>query len=197
MNGTVAWQKALQLEKESRAKAGEVASLDEDAAGAPLREWWGRASDAVRLFRVALERGFVPDPPPLGLLDILADMADTIAAGKIPSSIKFAASKGGKPAMPDEGRLIATACAYLHAAGDGLVYAGSPVSIDDKTPIETVCAAYGVDHKTAYKWKGKFQPGSLALFLGPKPVSPAALTGFMREAGARYKVEYALWRPRE
>jgi hypothetical protein len=102
------------------------------------------------VFRVALERGSVPDPPPLGLLDILADMADTLATGKVPASMQHAASKGAKPATPDEGRLIAIARAYLHAAGDGLVYAGVLVTIADKTPIKTVRTAYGVNQRTVH-----------------------------------------------
>jgi hypothetical protein len=187
------WQKLLRLEKDRRNMACEPLSLGADPAsmGAPLREWWGDAGAIVRLLRVALEGGFVPDPPPLELLDILADMADTLATGKVPASMQHAASRGGKPAIPEEGRLIAIACAYLHAAGAGLVYAGVPITIADETPIKTIRTAYGVNRDTPHKWKCSFEAASLALFLGPNPISAATLTAFMREAGARYKAGYA------
>jgi hypothetical protein len=67
----------------------------------------------------------------------------------------------------------------------------SRVTIVDKTPIKTVCTAYGVNPRTAHDWKRKFEAGSLAKLLGPRPISAAALTGFMQEAGARYRSEYA------
>ena len=149
----------------------------------PLQTWWLTVSDVFHVYQVARSQGADPVPPPLELLAVMTELAAYIAAGQLPDSIAHASSRGRHRPGPDMARHMGIAVAYMLAARPGgIEHCGETIVIVDKTPVKTICDAFGVGRQTAYDWKQTIPPA-----LGVKPLDGEMLTLLMQEAGARFR----------
>jgi hypothetical protein len=149
-----------------------------------LRDWFGSIGSALTMYQRALtdERTLVP--PPLDILAACSNMMAYLAVGQIPKPMADAASEGRRPLGPTERRDIGLAVAYMMAAsGGGITHYGEIIVISDRTPVKTVCEAFGVQRPTAQGWRRKIEPA----FLGLHRIDGAILESLMRAAGERYK----------
>jgi hypothetical protein len=169
------WQELLRLEKEARASVCELhkAGASQSMMRKPLQIWWQIVSDVFNIYQAALSQGASPDPPPMELFAVMAELTSYLAAGQIPDSIAHASSRGRHRPGPDEARDIGIAVAYMLAARPGGI-------ITDETPVNTICKVFGINRQTAYKWKAGQPPIDVKLHDGETLVS------LMRKAGARY-----------
>ena len=154
--------------------------------GKALRDYWGATESALREYRIALAGGRVLNPPPLEILAELENTAGYLAVGQMPGIVGDAISEGRRGAGPMERRDKGLAVAYMMAASrEGLEHAGERINIADKTPVKTVCEAFGVKRTAARDWRQEVKPA----FLGLNPINGEILGSLMKKAGERYKAD--------
>ncbi len=149
-----------------------------------VRNLWGAYEAALDMYIRALAEGCALDPPPLEILTALKIIVSCLAVGKMPGLAADAISGGRRAAESRERRDIGFAVAYMLAASTtGLEQAGERIIIADKSPVKTVCEAFGISRTTAQGWRKKLEPA----FLGLNRIDGELLGSLMRGAGERYK----------
>jgi len=85
---------------------------------------------------------------PLTLVYLLANKLQYIEAGELPAEIALLTSRGRPSAGPHEQRDIGLAVATMKLAERGL--------LDIKAPTKHIAKVYGIDERTARRWKSQF-----------------------------------------
>jgi hypothetical protein len=179
------WQTLLSTEEQARRAVhqhGGVPDSDER-----LRRWWLSVHDALweYLRIVAVDRE-APEPPPVGMLELVARIAKDLAAGRVPDIVKQSAKRGRPGPSYGENRDILIAVAYMRAAGpDGLEHQGDRIRIKDPDPVERIHLWYGAAKRTIREWRQKLEPDSRSL--GANHINGEILTSLTWTAAQRYR----------
>jgi hypothetical protein len=142
------------------------------------REWFAASAKLLKEYsrsHALPEQGGALQPYPGDAILRLANLAEALAAGRVPQAVADIAAAGGRPERwPGERRDIATALQYIELAKAG--------TIVDKRFIVTVCDAFSVDRTTVRDWQKRGEEILRDLPLKLPELFPEALL----IAGARY-----------
>jgi hypothetical protein len=149
-----------------------------------LREWWRSLADLLTFHaRDVAEFGAARWSLSTDVLSTLAGFAGYLAVGQIPEPISDAASEGRRHPGPTERRDIGFAVAYCRAAKGGINHGRDCITINDRSPVKTVRAAFGVAQSTVQGWQREIPTA----FLGVNQIDGEILRDLMEQAGERYR----------
>jgi len=142
------------------------------------RDWFAASSKLLKEYtcsQMSPGSGEQSWPYPAGAILRLANLAEFLAAGRIPQPVTDITAYGGRPERwPGERRDIAVALQYINQAKSR--------AIVDRSYIKTVSEAFSVERTTVFGWQKK----SEEILSGIEPMPAEQLPDALKAAGARY-----------
>ena len=109
------WRVLLDREREQRARLFETLPTGGKQHRVAVREWWGTVSEVLKGIQNVTDW----DDLPYQLFEMLAGLAEYLAVGQIPVTIKHVGGKGRTAPGPGEISDIRWAVTYVRAVRDG------------------------------------------------------------------------------
>ncbi|MGE4612191.1 MAG: hypothetical protein AAED33_12525 [Paracoccaceae bacterium] len=141
-----------------------------------VREWWSAANAILwKYVRTHAQHNIYLEPMPAYTMARLANIAEELSNGNVPSFVSDAAISG-RPRWRKQRHHIAYAIYYIEAATRG--------EIKDTAYNKTVREIYGVTSRAVQKWLE--ERDKICIGVPIKGYSPELIEKKMRESGAIY-----------
>jgi len=174
------WQSLLADEERLFNRARELSRENwekTDARSKAVREWWSVANAILwKYTRTQAQQNIYLEPMPIITMARLANIAEELSNGNVPSFVSDAATSG-RPRWLKERHHIAYAIYYIEAAKRG--------EIQDRSHNKTVREIYGVSARAVQKWVE--ERDEICVGVPIRNLDSTLIEKKMRESGAVYQ----------
>lgn len=174
------WRSLLEEEERLFTRACELDREHRDknkAKSEAVREWWSAANAILwKYVRTKAQRHIYLEPMPVNTMGRLANIAEELSNGNVPSFVSDAAARG-RPRWRKERHHIAYAIYYIEAVKRG--------EILDMAYNKTVREIYGVTPNAVRQWLRDRE--EICVGIPIRDYGPELIETKMRESGSIYK----------